>query len=211
MRKSLALAMVLSSLLVSCNKDDDKAISYLPLNIGNYWIYQEYLIDTAGTETLNTVIDSVIINRDTIINDKKYYVFEGNVFWNRHQRGIYKIVRDSSGYIIDQNGMVLFAENDFADTIAYKAVINPGDSDDTLYISTFRMERITESITVPAGTFNVLNCRNTVNTSMDTPDVKYPRYLKNYYSEGVGLILFNYCYMQSPTIYEERLIRYSVK
>jgi hypothetical protein len=51
MRKLLALVMAITSLL-SCNKEDDKEIKtdYLPLRIGNYWIYQEYNIDTMGNE-----------------------------------------------------------------------------------------------------------------------------------------------------------------
>jgi hypothetical protein len=73
------------------------------------------------------------------------------------------------------------------------------------------MERVNDPITVPAGTFEVLNYKGTVVTSMNTPGVKYPRYLNCYYAEGVGKILYTYFYVLSPNIYEKRLLRYYIK
>jgi hypothetical protein len=213
MRKFIALIMAVA-FLSSCKKEEDSItkFSYLPLNIGNYWIYQEFMIDTSGNETANSIIDSAIINRDTIINRKKYYVLEGNYpYPNRYQRGIIEILRDSSGYIVNQKGTVLFAENNFKDTIAYRAEINIYDNNDTLYVLTCQMERINNRVTVPAGTFEVLNYKGTVITSMNTPGIIYPRYLSSYYAKGIGKILYTYFYFQSPNIYEKRLIRYSVK
>jgi hypothetical protein len=213
MRKFIALIMALA-FFSSCKKEEDTIakVSYLPLKVGNYWIYQEFMIDTSGNETANSIIDSVIINRDTIINRKKYFVLEGNYpYRNRYQRGIIDNLRDSLGYIVNQNGTVRFAENDFTDTIAYSAAINIYDTNDTLYVLTFQMERINNHITVPVGTFEVLNYKGTVVTSMNIPGIKYPRYLSNYYAKGIGKILNTYFYIQSPNIYEKRLIRYYVK
>ena len=98
----------------SCKKEDNDAIktSYLPLRIGNYWIYQDLRIDTSGNETADSKLDSVIIKRDTIINKKKYYVLEG-IFYpatSRGRWGIIDILRDSSGYIVNENGDVQFGK-----------------------------------------------------------------------------------------------------
>jgi hypothetical protein len=214
MRKLLALVMAITSLL-SCNKEDDKEIKtdYLPLRIGNYWIYQEYNIDTMGNEIARSKLDSVIIKRDTIINDKKYYVFEGTYYpFTNNKWGIIDILRDSSGYIVNQNGIIQFAENDFTNPIAYFAHINHYDSNDTLFVMSHQMERIDNVIAVPAGTYDeVLNYKGTVVTSMNTPGILYPRYLNCYYAKGVGKIIYTYFYIASPNIYEKRLLRYYVK
>ena len=213
MRKFIALIMAVS-FLSSCKKEEDTIakVSYLPLNVGNYWIYQEFMIDTSGNETANSIIDSVIINRDTIINRKKYYVLEGNYpYPDGYQREIVENLRDSSGYIVNQNGTVRFAENDFTDTIAYRAEINIYDNNDTLYVLTYQMERINNPITVPAGTFEVLNYKGTVVTSLNTPGINYPRYLNCYYAKEVGNVLYTYFYINSPKYFEKRLLRYNVK
>jgi hypothetical protein len=201
------------SFLSSCKKDDDTIakVSYLPLKVGNYWIYQEFLIDTSGIETTNSIIDSVIINRDTIINLNKYYVFVGTFHPFIYRDNIIDILRDSSGYIVNQHGTVQFAENDFTDNIAYRAVINIYNNNDTLLVTSFQMEKINNTITVPAGTFEVLNYKGTVVTSMNTPGIKWPRYTNSYYAKGVGKIVYTHFYVLSPVIYEKRLIRYHVK
>jgi hypothetical protein len=213
MRKLFALIMAVGFLL-SCKKEEDTIAkgSYLPLKVGNYWIYQEFMIDTSGIETANSILDSVVINRDTIINHKKYYVLEGNYpYPHRYQPGIIEYLRDSSSYIVNQNGIVRFAENDFTDTLAYRAEINIYDNSDTLFVLSYQMERINIPITVPAGTFEVLNCKGTVVTSMNTPGIKWPRYTNNYYAKGVGKIMETYFYIASPVIYEKRLLRYFIE
>jgi hypothetical protein len=212
MRKFIALIMAVS-FMSSCKKEDDikTKIGYFPLSIGNYWIYQEFMIDTSGNEIANSKLDSVIIKRDTIINDKKYFVFEGTnyPFTARGNWGIVDILRDSSGYIVNQNGTVLFTRDNFTDTIAYHAVTDM-ENGDTLVLMTYQMDKMNKIITVPAGSFDALNYRGTVTTSMNTPGIKYPRYLNIYYADGVGKILYTYFYVQSPTIYEKRLVRYYV-
>ncbi len=212
MRKFIALIMAVT-FMSSCKKEDDikTKIGYLPLSIGNYWVYQEFMIDSSGNEIANSKLDSVIIKRDTIINDKTYFVFEGTYypFTARDNWGIVDILRDSSGYIVNQNGKVLFTRDNFTDTIAYHAVTDM-ENGDTLVLMTYQMDKTNKIITVPAGSFDVLNYRGTVTTSMNTPGIKYPRYLNIYYADGVGKILYTYFYIQSPNIYEKRLVRYYV-
>jgi hypothetical protein len=46
---------------------------------------------------------------------------------------------------------------------------------------------------------------------MNTPGIKYPRHTNYYYAKGIGKIMHTYFYIQSPAIYEKRLLRYYVK
>jgi len=211
MRKLVAFFMAVS-LLSSCKKEEDNEIKteYLPLSIGNYWIYKDFKIDSSGNETANSSLDSVIITRDTIINRKKYYVLEGEYYpFNSGVWGIIDILRDSSGYIVNPNGTIQFSENDFKDTIAYNITTNMYNGD-TLVVTTYQMEKPDNIMMVPAGNFEVLNYKGTVTTSMDTPGIEYPRYLNTYYAEGVGKILYTYFYIAGSAIYEKRLLRYHV-
>lgn len=66
MRKLIYLGLLVA-LFTSCDKDNstpiidsaDKA-NYFPLQIGNYWVYEHYDIDSLGNETIKNRTDSVI-------------------------------------------------------------------------------------------------------------------------------------------------------
>jgi hypothetical protein len=210
--KKMYLLITMATFLWSCQKDNETPtqVSYLPLKIGNYWIYQYVQIDTSGIETILPKTDSIVISRDTIINHKKYYVLEGTnyPFTYSGYWGVVDILRDSSGYVVNQNGFIRFAVNDFSETLAYRAVVQDND---TLYIASSQMVPVSEAVTVPAGIFNVLNYKTKIVATMDTPGVKYPRYLNCYYAKGVGNILYTYFYFASPKIYEKRLVRYNIR
>jgi hypothetical protein len=212
MRKFIAFIMAVA-FLSSCQKEDDNAVktSYMPLRIGNYWIYQEFRIDTSGNEIASSKLDSVIIKRDTLINHKKYYVLEGTNYPFSHYWDIIDILRDSSGYIVNQNGTVRFAEKDFRDTLVYRAESNIYDNNDTLYTITYHMERNNNAVTVPAGTFEVLNFKGTVIAYMNTPGIKWPRYTNCYYASGIGKIMETYIYISSLQSIEKRLVRYHIQ
>lgn len=203
------------SLLLSCKKENsnlanntEKEFNYMPLQIGNYWVYKNYDIDSVGNETDLNKIDSVIIKRDTIINTKQYFVLEGTNYPFRNGKwGIIEIIRDSAGCIIDHNGKVKFSPNNFADTLASKIDTLYGD---TLDIQTYRMEKITNLVTVPAGEFSVLNFKGTVVTPLKNPGIQNPRYLNNLYANHVGRVLETYFFLSSPIISEKRLYKYHV-
>lgn len=59
--------------------DPEEKTDYLPLGIGNYWIYKHYDIDALGSEIERDRIDSVLINRGTNINNNQYFILEGQI------------------------------------------------------------------------------------------------------------------------------------
>ncbi|NOU47077.1 MAG: hypothetical protein HOO86_08450 [Bacteroidales bacterium] len=210
MRKLFVLSLVIS-FLISCRNENETIVSkdsYYPLAIGNYWIYQSVEIDSAGNETIRPKIDSVTISHDTTINNKQYFILEGTNNPMTPNWGIIAIFRDSSGYLVNNQGEILFTENNFTDTLYYKVERN---NQDTLYSITYKMEASTNPVTVPAGIFNVLNFKGTVFTPREIPGVDNPRYLNTYYAKKVGKILQSYFYLSSPIIIEKRLIRYKTQ
>ena len=85
-----------------------------------------------------------------------------------------------------------------------------GIQEDTLYSLTYMMETVDYSLTVPAGSFEVLNFKGTAISYQDLSEIENPRYLNNFYALGVGKVLKTYFYFHSPVISEKRLIRYHI-
>ena len=117
------------------------------------------------------------------------------------------LLRDSSGYLLDANGTIKFAAGNFTDVLASKTEIVEGD---TLYTLQYRMERVTGTVSVPAGEFEALNYRGTVKMPEDRPGIQNPRYINTYYAKGTGKILETYFFLNDSRINEKRLIRFGL-
>jgi len=214
MRKLFYLGFMVA-LFASCDKEDSNPIiepidkaNYFPLEIGNYWIYEHFDLDSLGNETERNRTDSVILSRDTIINGNQYFILEGtNYPFNGGRWGIVDILRDSSGYIVNEKGQIRFSADNFSDTLASKVEVF---NDDTLYTLTYQMEIVSNPVTVPAGEFEVLNFKGTVTTPQKIPRTQNPRFMDNLYSKNVGKVLQSYFYLHSPFISEKRLVRYNI-
>lgn len=217
MRKLFLLGLI-TLLIVSCENNDPKPgidepvvtpdHSYFPLTIGSFWVYQHLTINPDGIETLWEETDSIVVSKDTLINDRLYYVFEGtNYPFNGRDWGIVDILRDSMGYIVNQHGDVKLSFENFTDTLYVKT---ENHQDQLLYTLSFKMEREDVQLGVPAGTFHVINYKGTLISARESESVPNPRYLNNYFASGVGNVLKTYYYLSSPNAIEKRLLRYHI-
>lgn len=162
---------------------------------GNYWIYQLYRIDTAGVETPG-ITDSVYVDKDTVINGRIYYKFveaSVNYYW-----------RDSSEYILNPDGEIIYTGANFADTF-WKKYNDP-------YLLVYKkMADKGLTISVPAGTF-ATNTMQTTYSYLPGSGSYYAgknRYWNVRFANGIGIVvqttlLGDYYY------YERRLLRYHV-
>ena len=201
--------------LISCKENDDNpnddlqvVYDFLPMQTGNYWVYGHYKIDTLGNVFDEERADSVVITGDTLVNGKQYYVFEGTNYPYLAVWGIIDLLRDSSGYIVNDRGIIRFTDGNFDDILASKTEVISGD---TIYTVEYRMKNPDSVITVPAGSFGVLNYCGTVETPQDIPGIANPRYMNNYYADEVGRVVETYFYLNNPNIYEKRLLRYKAE
>ncbi len=216
MRRLFYVAMVIT-LITSCENDQTEesitpveTSSYMPLEVGNYWVYTYYKIDTLGNETDQNKTDSVVITKDTLINGNQYYVIEGTDYYGSvREWDVIDILRDSSGYIVNEEGKIRFSEDNFTDTLY--TIVKVYDND-TIYTITCKMEEYATSVSVPAGEFEVLNYQGTVTTPEEIPGVAYPRYVNKLYSKDVGIVFKNYILIYSNAWYiEKRLLRYNIE
>lgn len=209
-------AIAFSLILIgSCQKDeiDDKPeetqkhIEHLPLKTGNYWIYEHYEIDSLGNEIKKSKIDSVIITGDTIINDKTYSVLKGTYVGSRFK--ILDILRDSSGYLVNDKGQIKFSEDNFEDTLL---VYNSTVGDSTYATIYYKMEKQDSPITIPAGTFgDVLNYKGYI--KFYRKGNPFYRDKNKYYAKDIGVILDTYYWTSQAYFkrYERRLVRYHIE
>jgi hypothetical protein len=210
--KNLFYLSIFAFVLLSCEKEPntlplDSTNSFLPLQTGNYWVYQHLKIDAENQATPIDRMDSVIVDRDTLINGKTYFILEGTNYPFNRSWGIVDILRDSSGYIVDHMGKLKFSDSNFTDILASKVEVIDAD---TLYSLSYKMESEEHPYTVPAGVFDVLNFKGTVFAYEDLPGIDNPRYLHTRYARGVGKVMQSYFYLHSPFVGEKQLIRYHI-
>ncbi len=216
--RALFLFGLMTLVIVSCENTDPAAgtddpeqvikAGYFPLTIGSSWVYQNVDIDPLGQEKVRVETDSVLISKDTLIDGKLYYVFEGSNYpFNGGRWGILDILRDSMGYIVNQYGVVKFSFNNFTDTLHVKKEVH---EDEILFTLSYRMEKGNVSCSVPAGAFDVINFKGTLVSTREIEGIPNPRYLNTMYAEGVGNVLKTYFFFSSPVISEKRLISYNI-
>lgn len=174
--------------------------NYLPLEVGNYWIYQTYKVEESGAETKLGAEDSVVVTNDTLIAGHKYYKIKGTDFF-KPEWGTINVIRNASGNLITPNGHIQFSTSNFEDTLFYY------DSD--IYTVIGKMAKPEDSIIVPAGVFSVLDYRETYRFHMPVPI--NPRDAHTYYSQNVGLVMETFFFAGSTYTMERRLLRYNVQ
>jgi hypothetical protein len=209
--KKLFLLACIVVLLSSCQKEEPKPsdstpkANYFPLKIGNYWVYDLYQVDPLGNETLSNRIDSVIVKRDTIIRNTQYYVLENF----REHSPRYTFLRDSSGYVVDEKGIICFSAINFTDILAFKEEYrNDGI---LLYTLTYKMEKVDNPVILPAGRFDdVLNFKGTAIIPQSDGN-SITKEINNLYTNNIGKIFETIQYLSADFWHERRLVRYYVQ
>lgn len=219
--KSLLSLLAIVVLLSACKKDaeEDPIIPdpeleilpvYMPLNHGSYWVYDHYRIDTTGEETFQNKSDSLVIQRDSIVNGVSYAVLEGKTVAPGSEWRVIDLLRDSADCVVNLSGIPLFASENYVDTLFSHIFLNPQTSD-TMYTIHVRMKPTPQQISVPAGNFDVINANGVFTAFQIThPEGHNPRNMPVLFAKDVGRVLDNYFFVSSPFNYERRLVRYHI-
>ena len=208
MKKSLFIILIII-VISSCCKDKPliPSLTHVPLEIGNSWVYKNYTIDSSGVQTILDRIDSMVITKDTIIGDNKYFVMEGTDYPAKSNWGILNILRDSLGYLVNENGAIIFAQYITSKTFNQFEKIY---GKDTIFTKYDKMERYGNSVNVPAGSFDdVLNLKTYI-TLYKNNDENFKYFDNHLYAKGVGNILKTVRFLHEAQIkrFEKRLLRY---
>lgn len=201
----------------ACQKDSSPNIisyeSYSPYTIGSYWIYQQVLIDSNGTEQLRTTVDTVSVIGDSIINGLTYSILKGKLipFDPYFPSGIIGYVRDSLHYLVNSKGTILFSSQDFNSTLSQFSTTSYNNGDTVTNNYSYKMENVTAPISLPAGTFNVLNYERTASSTDPLLNRIFAyRNSSQYYAKGVGKVLQSYIFSDKRYL-EQRLLEYHIE
>lgn len=216
MKKLFSLSLIML-ILFSCSKEENKEPiiqpdpipepNYIPMSIGNYWVYENIKVETTGETDLHE-FDSLVIVGDTMIRDHQYFVFEGNSFPAQGWR-IMNILRDSMGYIVGPSGCVFFSHKSPGEILlSHYGIAN----NDTIYYVEHQMAEETEEIDFPIGHYSALNKIHTYNMFINNPeyDSINIRPMNNYFVPGIGQATSGIFYASLPWHIEKRLIRYEI-
>ncbi len=212
--RNLIYLGALMVLFASCEKSEPTEVvetkdstNYFPMEIGNYWVYEVYEVDTLGNEENLGVLDSIVIVGDTVINNKNYFVFHGPVEYFRSFDTV-QFLRDSMGFVVNSCGTIKMAPEDVENPIWSYNIPSEGT---TLFNISYSLEKNNDILILPAGAYEVINYKGTVNMLVDGHfSHLYPRYIHNYYADGIGLIMKTRFFALFPKHFEERLIRYHI-
>jgi hypothetical protein len=183
--------------LLSCSDEElKKRDSIFPLRPGNYWIYQTTITSSDDVVEIFPYLDSVWIEKDTIMDGYLYWVQQGSL------SGKY-FIRDSANCVILRQLMferIIFSTN--RDTLF---------SQPPVYQVITEVNKLTS---VPAGKFRTINCRTLVRRNTGHSD--FPIYNENFYtaeqficSRDIGVVK-NVNYYLGGTI-DVELVRYKLQ
>ncbi|MCC3157774.1 hypothetical protein LJ737_11040 [Hymenobacter sp. 15J16-1T3B] len=212
-----AWAVATAVLLAGCTNDSpappqpDSFPSYLPLQTGNYWVYQRYAIDGAtGQATATAVFDSCFISKDTLIHGQKYYKFVRPTLYGVVKGTRY--VRDSAHYVVDHHGQRLFSSQDV--NILTTHYITTGAFNgrvDTVGRIVAQMLPQDTLVSTAAGSFRAKKYREKHEFYPNLFPGYQPRLLYTRYAEQVGIVTEMLPFFASdPNYTERRLLRYRV-
>ncbi len=207
MKNFLFVVGLAAAVFASC-KDVDESHSYpdyANLEVGNYWVYGRYSLDTNGVYTDLNIRDTIYVEKDTLIGGDTYFKYI-----NRLPEPPFTYVplylRDSLHYIVDWQGKVLFSSENTVDTLASRYFL--AGQDTVCYIFS-KMAGTDESITTPAGSFTVKSYRTTYRMWPGFDDWGAVRYENRRYAEDVGIVEESlYFFISDRRYYIRRLITY---
>ena len=212
---TLALLGVLASLW-ACKKEQAGPAfdNYFQLETGNYWIYDQYSLDTNGVYTLLGKTDSNYVEKDTLIRGETYFKLMEVNAEGPPNTYIPKYLRDSLHYVVDWQGRILFSSENISDTLDarhFVAYYPPAGLADTTAFIFAQMQPGDETVQVPAGTFTTKNYRETYQMWPKYSQSGALRFLDHRYAKEVGLVeetLYFYINDASKRYFVRRLKAY---
>ena len=210
MKNSLVFLMMIL-LFAACKKVDSNPISpiqtqdsvtdYLPLEVGNYWIYECYTADSTLVFVDNNTTDSIYVEKDSLVNGNIYKVLRSSSVI----RDVF-LIRDSADCLVLANGRKMFTLNHSIEILAKQYL--PGN--DTTHVLIWKMNNSDSVSIVPSGQYNAKYVLGTLNSTIPNDPNYNERKLFYAYSKNIGLVSRRLSYLCGESYIEERLIRFNL-
>lgn len=208
--KRIMLILVLPLIIFNaCKKDDstgnqlpqESVLDYMPLTVGNYWIYEIFQCDSGEVNCELLSIDTNLITKDTLINGYTYYKIEGlRLFYDEP---IY--YRDSGDFMVDNFGTIIFTIKDDNQIYNPKYIVNNNDT--ILYWYNKLFDELV-NIKVSGGDFECLDFKLHFYRLIDNFQIEHT--LSHLFSKNVGLVKESSVFVSSLSGRKRELIGYFV-
>ncbi|MFN3528633.1 MAG: hypothetical protein ACK417_01760 [Bacteroidia bacterium] len=146
----LLVLLVLSN--IACRKENQElqpenpnspATPVLISEKGSYFVYHIFEIDSSGNETPYGRPDTIFVEGDSLINGNRYVHLKDQWF-NIGLKSIF--FRDSSGYIVDEAGLIHWANRNLPDTVRF--------APSNILMEWYYFGRANRSFQLPSGRLN---------------------------------------------------------
>lgn len=206
--------IILTAMIYSCKKDKDNEPTtpvpnnmypnFSQLTVGNYWIYEQFDVDSANNASTKNIFDSCYVEKDTIINTKTYLKIVKPDPYSTNQKTVF-FQRDSLHYVVDSDGKILFSSQDFSTIFESKYFLAGSD---TICQIIRQMTDKNIAVNTPAGTFTTSNAREVYSMFPAWSSAGNPRYRNTRYAENIGIVIETLPFFTSnPNYIERRLVR----
>ena len=187
--KHIFFSVILSIGLIlgySCNKEKlevpESSINdypnYSQLAEGNYWVYERYELDTNGNETALGQIDTIFIEKDTLIESVRFFKRVTHNFDGSKNSAF---LRDSLSCLVSHQGVIIFSSSIFNEYLFI-------DTTGVEYDIKSRMIDKDLQVTVPAGTYITSCFQNIFDYKPPLHPDEKQFVFNSRYSENVGLV-----------------------
>lgn len=211
---TIYFSVLLAVGIAACKKKENPASSsntthsenYLPSVPGSYFVYQWYSIDSNQVEAELPNVDTMYVLGDTMINQQNYVRFYGvcRTPGTEKQRLYY---RDSSGYIVDHHGYVIYSYTNFTDNLE-TSIVNSWNQVNKMTGNQIPFNTQAGSFQTIEGTLTVSDNGNPITNCGDTVFT-----LKTNYAKNVGVVRCQSAYLimvANCSKYERRLKSYYI-
>ncbi len=203
-RSFVFLSMILlftycKSDIVEPTSSQEQVTDYFPLSVGNYWVYKVYSADSTLNFVDNNQIDSMYVQKDSVVNGNVYKVVKSS-FFNETV-----LMRDSLNYLVTHSGKKLLTLNKSDEILSQVSY----PLNELTIILSFKMKNIDSTCIVPSGNYLCKYVIGLQKSSQSNSNYK-ERKVFYAYSKGLGRVSRRLTFLVSNAYFEERLVRYKI-
>ena len=203
MNRIVISGIILSILAFSCKKESDSTEEcsgesgiqddYMPLEIGNYWVYNYCIVDTLGVKDCGGVLDTITVVGTETINGINYFKLKrGGILsamlpeFMRSEKNELFMPKydDSTSNVIGEH--LLFSN--LVDTLESLRCLKYNWTPNCSYKIARYMESQENSVTLPYGVLEVRNSKELIISNVGWPFWGNSRTQDKQFTKGIGFV-----------------------
>ena len=211
MKKTVLLVTGIAAALAGCRKEevasDDPTpaptyttASYAPYAVGNWWVFTGVNVPPGGTETPNSLRDSLYVAGDSTIDGRSYAHLRGMRFGSLV---VDQWVGVDGPRLVQPNGAVLMDVTAVSDTIE----VSPGSTAIDSIATVLKSQSL--ALVTPAGTYVSDHAREHV--FYMAAGFTSPLFEREHYVAGIGIAEYTSFYASSAVEVRMRLAAYHIE